>query len=476
MTHEVFPQDEAARTLERQKAALLADGVPSVASRRDRLARLLAMTVEGRERIVEAIRADSDGQRSPREIAMMDLLSTVTALKHARARVRRWMRPERRQSLFPFGLFGASSRVEHVPKGVVGVVSPWNVPYGLAVGPAIGAIAAGNRVMLKPSEHTPATSQLLRDLVARYFDEAEVAVVTGGPEVAAAFTRLPFDHLVFTGSTAIGRHVLGAAADNLVPTTLELGGKSPVILGTSAAMDKAVDAIVLGKMLNAGQVCIAPDYVLVPRELEQAFVLRAAEAARRLFPDPAGNPDYSAIISAAKHERLAAIVADARAKGARVTVVGEEGAPTVSRRMPLHILQGVDDTMRAMREEVFGPILPVIGVESVRDAIGFVNARETPLALYYFGADAAEKDEVVARTRSGGVTINDTHHHILQEDLPFGGVGHSGMGYYHGHAGFLEFSHRRAVFEQARVDLTAMVGLKPPYTAKFDRFLRMKIR
>ncbi len=276
----------------------------------------------------------------------------------------------------------------HSPKGTVGIVSPWNVPFGLAIAPATGAVAAGNRIMLKPSELAPATADLLKELVEARFDADEFAVLTGGPERRRAFTRLPFDHLVFTGSTATGRRVLAAAAENLVPVTLELGGKSPAIVGASADRASVLRSLVLGKMLNAGQVCIAPDYVLVPAGTEDAFVAAAAAAARDLFPDLAANPDYGAIIDDAKHARLAALVADAAAKGARVTVAG--AAASATRRMPLHLLQDVDDTMLAMREEIFGPILPVIGYASFDEALAFVNARDTPLALYYFGSDAAE--------------------------------------------------------------------------------------
>ena len=386
MTLAAFPQDSAppeamAATLDRQKASCLADGGGSAKDRRDRLGRLLALTLANKGRIVDAIRADSDGQRSPREVALIDLVASVTALKHARGRVARWMRPERRGTNFPFGAFGARSRVVFGPKGVVGIVSPWNVPYALAICPAACAIAAGNRVMLKPSESTPATSRLLQELIGASFDETEIAVVTGGPDVGAAFAALPFDHLVFTGSTAVGRRVLGAAAANLVPTTLELGGKSPVILGASANLDKAVGAIVYGKMLNGGQTCITPDYALVPRQLEDAFVAAAVEAARRLFPEAADNSDYTGIIDQPRFDRLEHLVADARAKGARVTMVADAAARATSRRLPLHILQGVDDTMLVMQEEVFGPLLPVIGTASTREAIAFVNARPTPLAL-----------------------------------------------------------------------------------------------
>ncbi len=458
--------------LDEQRHRARGEGCDSEAVRRDRLQRLLAMTLTSQARIVAAVQADYAGMRSPREVAIMDLVPSVSGLKHALKHLARWMRPERRRPNFPFGLMGASAQVVRSPKGTVGIVSPWNVPFGLAIAPTTGAMAAGNRIMLKPSELAPATADLLKELVEARFDADEFAVFTGGPELAASFTRLPFDHLVFTGSTATGRRVLAAAAENLVPVTLELGGKSPAIVGASADRARVLRSLVLGKMLNAGQVCIAPDYVLVPGGTEDAFVAAAAAVARDLFPDLAANPDYGAIIDDAKHARLEALVADAAAKGARVTVAGA----SATRRMPLHLLQDVDDTMLAMREEIFGPLLPVIGYASFDEALTFVNARDTPLALYYFGSDAAEQAAVVARTRSGGVTINDTHHHNLQDDLPFGGAGASGMGRYHGRDGFLEFSHSRSIYRQTRIDIMGQVGFRPPYGEKFDRFLRSRLR
>ncbi len=473
MDQAVTFSDAMRAVLDEQRSRFREEAPASLALRRDRLKRLLAMTRAAQDRIVAAVRADYADMRSSREVTIMDLVPSVSGLKHALNRLPGWMRPERRRPNFPFGLMGAKARVVHSPKGTVGIVSPWNVPYGLAIAPATGAFAAGNRIMLKPSELAPATADLLKQLAEAYFDRSELAVFTGGPDVAAAFTRLAFDHLVFTGSTATGRRVMAAAAENLVPVTLELGGKSPALIGASADPAKVLASLVLGKMLNGGQVCIAPDYVLVPRGREDSFVAAAAAKANELFPTLPGNADYGAIIDDTKHARLKALVADAVAKGARVTLAGEAGA---TRRMPLHLLQGVDDTMGVMQEEIFGPILPVIGYASFEEALAFLNARAAPLALYYFGSDAGEKAAVVARTRSGGVTINDTHHHQLQDDLPFGGVGSSGMGRYHGRDGFLEFSHARAIYEQTTIDIMGRIGFKPPYGAVFDRFLRSRMR
>lgn len=472
----VIEPDAMSSTLVDQRAAFVAEGAAPAKVRRERLDRLLAMTLDNKDRIIEAIRTDYGGHRSVREIAVVDILGKVKSIKHARKSLERWMRPERRAPNFPFGLLGARASVVQTPKGVVGIVGPWNAPYTLTIGPAAAAIAAGNRVMIKTSEFTEATGALIHQLAAKYFDPLEIAVFSGGPEVGAAFTRLKFDHLFFTGNARIGREVAAAAAANLVPVTLELGGKSPVIVGESANLARACEKIVFGKMVNAGQICIAPDYVLVPRRLEAAFVKECISAARRLFPNPTSNVDYTQIISKPRFERLQALVRDARQSGATVTVA-DEAQPTIgSLRMPLHIVQNAGKDTTSMREEIFGPVMPVMPYDTLEEAVAFVNAGPEPLALYYFGHDAAEKSFVLAHTRSGGVTFNDTHQHYLQEELPFGGVGTSGSGSYHGHAGFLEFSHPRAVFDQTSVDVFKLIGLRPPYGKRLDRFLASEIK
>ena len=463
-------------TLARQRSAFVAEGTASAKVRRERLDRLLAMTLDNKDRIVDAIRSDYGGERSPREIAVVDILGKVNSIKHARKYLNSWMRPERRTPNFPFGLLGARASVLQTPKGVVGIVSPWNAPYTLTIGPAVAAIAAGNRVMIKTSEFTEATGELIHQLANKYFDELEMAVFSGGAEVAAAFTSLKFDHLFFTGNGRVGREVAIAAAANLVPVTLELGGKSPVIVGQSADLAKACEKIVFGKMVNAGQICIAPDYILVPRKLETVFVDECISAARRLFPKPSTNKDYTPILSKPRFQRLQALVKEATQAGAKVTVVDETHPSIGSLRMPLHIVQRTNKDMLAMREEIFGPIMPVLPYDTLEDAVALINAGPEPLALYYFGSDAAEKSYVLAHTRSGGVTFNDTHQHYLQEELPFGGVGNSGSGSYHGHAGFLEFSHSRAIFDQTSVDVFKMIGLKPPYGKRLDRFLASQIK
>ena len=476
MTHDMATHDEMGATLAKQRAAFVAEGTATAKVRRDRLDRLLVMTLDNKDRIIEAIRRDYGGQRSAREIQVVDIMGKVNSIKHARKNLERWMRPQRRPANFPFGLLGARASVVQTPKGVIGIVSPWNAPYTLAIGPAAAAIAAGNRVMLKTSEFAEATGALIHELVSKSFDTLEFAVFSGGSDVGAAFTKLRFDHLFFTGNGRIGREVAVAAAANLVPVTLELGGKSPVIVGRSANLARACEKIVFGKMVNAGQICIAPDYVLVPKELETAFVEGCVAAARRLFPKPTANVDYTPIISKPRFDRLQGIVDDAKQSGATVTVVDDPHPSAGSLRMPLHLLQKAGADSIAMREEIFGPILPVLPYDTLEDAVATINAGSEPLALYYFGNDAAEKSTVLAHTRSGGVTFNDTHQHYLQEELPFGGVGTSGSGSYHGHAGFLEFSHPRAVFDQTSVDVFKIIGLKPPYGKRLDKFLASQIK
>jgi coniferyl-aldehyde dehydrogenase len=341
------------------------------------------------------------------------------------------------------------------------------------------ALAAGNRAMIKQSEYAEETSALLAQLMPRYFAEDEVTVCTGGPDVGQAFCGLPFDHLLFTGATSIGRHVLHAAADNLVPVTLELGGKSPVILGRSADIARAAQRIALGKMMNAGQICLAPDYVLVPRELEDRMVDAIQRSVSAMYPMLLGNDDYTSIINARHRDRISALIDDAKAKGAmaiEVNPADEDFAASNGHKLPLTILCHVTDDMKVMQDEIFGPVLPVKGYDTIDEAIDYVNAHDHPLGLYYFGNDAAECEAVLGRTTSGGVTVNDVIFHISMDDLPFGGVGASGMGSYHGVEGFRTFSHARAVYSQPRWNIAAIAGLRPPYGKAARLMLGLHVR
>ena len=461
-----------------QRAAFAAELPVTLAVRKDRLKRAAAMIRDHAERFCEALSEDF-GHRSRDQSMLTDIAGSIGPINHALKHLERWARPERRAVQFPLGLLGARAWVEYQPKGVVGVIAPWNFPVTLVMGPVAGAFAAGNRAMVKTSEFTPATAALFEAVVGEYFAADELAFVSGGPEVGKAFASLPFDHLLFTGATGIGRHILHAAADTLTPVTLELGGKSPAIIGHGADMARATERIALGKMLNAGQICLAPDYLLVPAEREQAAVDGLKAAASAMYPTLLANPDYTAVINDRHHRRLTEWLDDARDKGAQIEIVnpaGEDFATSNSRKMPLHIVRNATDDMTVMQEEIFGPILPVVPYDGIDAAIARINRGPRPLGLYHFGSDGAERRRVLDRTISGGVTLDDVVFHVSMEDLPFGGVGPSGMGSYHGIDGFRTFSHAKAVFRQARIDVAKLAGLKPPYGKALAASVRRQMR
>ncbi len=438
-----------------------------LALRRDRLQRMQRLLDEHGPALALAVQADF-GVRSPQLTEIADLLTLRLMLTGTLKHLARWMKPVRVRT--PIYLQPSRAFLQRQPLGVVGVISPWNYPVQLALGPVITALAAGNRVMLKPSELTPQTSALMAELIGQAYVADEVCVVQGDGGVAAAFAALPFDHLFFTGSTAVGRKVAEAAAANLTPTTLELGGKSPCIVDVSCDLDAAAIKIAHGKLLNAGQTCIAPDYVLVPQGREAAFGEAFTRAVAKLFPTIAGNPDYASIISPRHHERLQALLAQAEAGGARLQVVNPgNSAATASRQMaPVLVFDTAADA-KLLSEEIFGPVLPVLAYATIDEAIGYINARPRPLALYWFGTDTAARDDVLARTVSGGVTVNETLMHVAHENLPFGGVGESGWGSYHGEAGFLRLTQQKPVLVQstwARGDL-----FYPPYGHRFDQIM-----
>jgi coniferyl-aldehyde dehydrogenase len=376
------------------------------------------------------------------------------------------MRPERRGTTMVF--FPGSNRVVYQPLGVVGIVAPWNYPVSLALAPLATAIAAGNRVMLKPSEFTPATTALLATMLGELYDEDQVAVVTGDAKIGAEFTKLKFDHILFTGSTPVGRHVMRAASENLVPVTLELGGKSPVFVERGTSLADAAYRIAHGKLANGGQTCVAPDYALVPEEDVEAFTAAFTQAVDRLYPDIAANPDYTWIINDHHFARLTGLASDAVAKGARMIEIGAKPAnsSSQSRLFLPKLLLGVTDAMEVMHEEIFGPILPIVTYRELDEAIAYVNARPRPLALYVFGPDGPGRQRVLERTTSGNVTVNDTLMHYVQDDLPFGGVGASGMGAYHGPEGFKTLSHAKGIYTQARFNVAE--GVRPPFGRIFD--------
>lgn len=457
--------------LERQKAAALQDMTPSHATRDDRLRRLGAMLDRDGARFADAIAADF-GTRHPIVTRLGDQLAAHGGVRHARAHLKRWMKPRRVAT----GLTSRPGRSYILPQplGVVGIIAPWNYPLLLAVSPLTGALAAGNRAMLKPSELAPRFADTIKSSIADFFAEDEVAVVTGDAEVGKTFAGLPFDHLVFTGSTAVGRLVAEAAARNLTPVTLELGGKSPTIVDASADLAVAAERIAWGKLFNAGQTCLAPDYALVPRGKLESFLEALKTAVARQYPTIVQNPDYTSIISARHFRRLEGLVEDARAQGARVVALTQGEGDAAVRRLAPTALVDVSDAMEIMREEIFGPLLPIVPYDTLDEAIAYINARPRPLGLYWFGEDAVAREKVLATTISGGAVVNDTMLHCLQENLPFGGVGPSGTGQYHGEYGFRQFTKDRAVFVQSRYAGNKM--LYPPFTPMKARLAKLLLR
>jgi len=433
---------------------------PDLAARQADLDKLKRLLIDNKEAFVEALSEDF-GNRSRHETLIAEIFATISGISHTRKNLRRWMRPRSRPVSWVFK--PGRARIQYQPLGVVGVISPWNYPVFLAFEPLAAALAAGNRVMLKPSENTPRTTALVMKLLAETFDEEQVCVVDGGPDVAEAFSKLPFDHILFTGSTQVGRYVMRAASENLTPVTLELGGKSPAIISEGYPIEKAIEKILIGKLLNVGQTCIAPDYLLVPAGAVDDVTAAISKIVARYYPALEANGDYSSIINQRQFDRIKGLVDDARDKGAVVMEVNpaEETFDPAGRKMPPTVLLAVDDSMRVMNEEIFGPLLPVVPYQTLDEAIRYVNDRPRPLALYYFDDNKKNVEKVLSETISGGVTINDTVLHVAQVDLPFGGVGPSGMGHYHGFEGFETFSKKKPVFFQARRNGSAM--LYPPY-------------
>ncbi|UTW06182.1 coniferyl aldehyde dehydrogenase [Pseudomonas benzenivorans] len=442
-------------TFARQRQAFQEHPMPSAEQRTQWLKALREALVAHQDALIQAISEDF-GNRSADETLLAELMPSLHGIHYAAKRLKKWMKPSRRRVGLQF--MPASAQVVYQPLGVVGVIAPWNYPLFLAIGPLVGALAAGNRVMIKMSESTPSTSQLLKELLAEVFPEDLVSVVLGEAEVGMAFSRLPFDHLLFTGATSVGRHVMRAAADNLTPVTLELGGKSPAIVSADVPLRDAAERIAFGKTLNAGQTCVAPDYVLVPRDRVEGFVEAYRSAVTGFYPQLKDNPDYTAIVNERQQQRLNGYLEDARSQGATVIPLHPEPQ---GRRMPHCLLLNVTDEMRVMQEEIFGPLLPVIPYERLDDALAYVNQRDRPLALYYFGYDKGEQQRVLHETHSGGVCLNDTLLHVAQDDLPFGGIGPSGMGHYHGHEGFLTFSKAKGVLIKQRFNAARLIY--PPY-------------
>ena len=471
-------KNDLLRILDIHKKAHLRDGPLSLEKRKEWIDRLINSIIEYQDRLPEAISKDFS-HRSETSSLLTDVASSITSLKIARDNIKQWMKPSKRKVSPPIlGLLGAKLRVEYQPLGTIGLISPWNFPVVLTFGPLGSIFAAGNRVMIKPSEFTPRTSDLMKQMFEDNFTEEEVAVVTGGPEVGADFSSLPFDHLLFTGATSVGKHVMRAASENLVPVTLELGGKSPVIVSDTSDVRTSSKRIIAGKTMNAGQICLAPDYVLIPENKLDQFISHVKETVTDLFPTIKDNDDYTSVINERHYSRLTSYIDEAKEKGCEIIEINpanEDFEQQEHYKIPPTLLINPDDNLKVMQEEIFGPILPVKTYEKFEETIDYVNKKDRPLGLYYFGSNNDELNTVIEKTTSGGVTVNDVIFHVAQDNAPFGGVGPSGMGSYHGEEGFKNFSHAKTVFTQTKLDSVISV-FRPPYGSKAKKALKAQIK
>ncbi|MCX2980350.1 coniferyl aldehyde dehydrogenase [Halieaceae bacterium IMCC14734] len=462
--------------LQRLRQAQRDDGFPNAAVRKDRLQRCIDLLVDHQDALVAALDKDYGG-RSPYLSKMSEVMQPIGHLKHAIKHVDKWMKPEKRKAMFPMGLLGGKARIEYQPKGVVGIMSPWNFPLAMIFHPLSNALAAGNRVMIKPSEFNPVTAALVADLFSKYFSADEIVVVTGGPEMGGAFSALPLDHILFTGASSIGKKVMEAASRNLTPVTLELGGKSPTIVAADVDITKAAAKIITGKTMNSGQVCLSPDYTFVPEASLDSFIAAATDTFTELYPTVSGNGDYAAMINLRHYERMVSYIEEARAAGVQVVALSEDVYTPDEQRIPVHLVINPGDELKVSQDEIFGPLMIVRTYRELSECVNYINDRPHPLGLYFFGDNPQEQDYVLKNTLSGGVTINDVIFHIANIDLPFGGVGNSGLGNYQGREGFKTFSHARSVYKQGWVDLGKLGGTNPPYAAgKLDKLLAGQIK
>lgn len=466
-------------TLQAQRDSYIAEGYVSAETRIDRIDRAIDILVTHAEAISAAM--NDDFSCRPRQTNLMtDVTGSIECLKHSKKHLKNWMKSEKRPTMFPLNLLGARSQISYQPKGVVGVIAPWNFPFGMVFEPLAGVLAAGNRAMIKPSEFTPATSSIMAEIIGSAFDPSELAVFTGGPEVGQAFSTLPFDHLIFTGATSVARHIMSATADNLVPVTLELGGKSPVIITRSADIGEAVQRIMVGKMLNAGQVCIAPDYLMVPEEALEQVIEKATKIVGDMYPKILDNKDYTAMVNDRHYQRISANLADAEKRAIPTVTINpadEDFTKNPSQKIAPTLIINPDDEAMCMQDEIFGPILPIKTYKNFEETISYINNRPRPLAAYFFGKDKAEEERFLTGTTSGGVSINDVMFHMLQKDLPFGGIGPSGMGAYHGIEGFKTFSHAKGIYRQPnRIPFAKLAGFMPPYGDASEKTIRQKVK
>lgn len=467
--------NEMQRVLEAQKKFFIEEGSPSIKLRIDRLNRLKTLIIDNRYEFVDALNEDY-GSRSNNISLLSDAYGIIPDINNAIKNIKKWTKIDKRSSNFPFGLFGAKSYVKYEPLGTVGMISPWNFPVNLSFKPLAAIFAAGNQVMHKPSELTPITASLIKDLCDKAYDENEFATFLGGPETGEAFTKLNFDHLLYTGSGAIGKQVMKSASQNLVPVTLELGGKSPVIIGNSADIKVSAKRIMFGKTLNAGQICLAPDYVIVHKEKKDEFISEVENVINEYYPSMKDNDDYSSIINQRHFDRINSLIEDAREKGADINQINpsnEDFSQQQFFKIPPTIVTNTSDDMKIMNEEIFGPVLPVLEYENLNDALSTINSKDKPLGLYYFGSDTKEENTIMSNTSSGGVTINNVVGHIQQKDLPFGGVGPSGMGRYQSFDGFKNFSNPRSFYKDVGFKFDKLFeGIRPPYTKSIEKLLK----
>ena len=470
--------DNLNEVLEIQKKAHLRDGPLSVETRKDWIDRCIALLIKYQNEIAEAISEDF-GHRSTESSLLADVAGSIGSLKSAKENIKKWVKPEKRK-VTPsiLGLLGARLRLEYQPLGTVGVISPWNFPVTLTFGPLGSIFAAGNRAMIKPSEFTPKTSELMKKMFEEAFSQEEVAVFTGGPDLGEAFSSLPFDHLLFTGATSVAKHVMRAASENLVPVTLELGGKSPVIISKKSNFDVSVGRLMAGKTLNAGQICLAPDYVFIPKDKKEDFISQSKKVVTEMYPSLKENPDYTSVINQRHYDRLQGYIEEAKEKGFEVIEINpsnEDFNQQAHYKIPPTLIVDPDDSLSVMKEEIFGPILSVKTYENIEDTVDYINSKDRPLGLYYFGDDKEEMQNVLENTTSGGVTINDVVFHVGQDNAPFGGVGPSGTGSYHGVEGFKNFSHTKTIYTQSKFD--GLFGLfRPPFGVKSQSAIKSQIK
>ena len=470
--------DNLNEILEKQKKAHLTEGPLSVETRKEWIDRCIALLIKYQNEIAEAISEDF-GHRSTESSLLADVAGSIGSLKSAKENIKKWVKPEKRK-VTPsiLGLLGAKLRLEYQPLGTVGVISPWNFPVTLTFGPLGSIFAAGNRAMIKPSEFTPKTSELMKKMFEEAFSEEEVAVFTGGPDLGEAFSSLPFDHLLFTGATSIAKHVMRAASENLVPVTLELGGKSPVIISKKSNFEVSVNRVMAGKTMNAGQICLAPDYVFIPKDKKEEFISQSKKVVTGMYPSLKDNPDYTSVINQRHYDRLQGYVEEAKEKGFEVIEINpsnEDFSQQAYHKIPPTLIVDPDDSLSVMKEEIFGPILSVKTYDSIKDTVDYINSKDRPLGLYYFGDDKEEMQNVLENTTSGGVTINDVVFHVGQDNAPFGGVGPSGTGSYHGVEGFKNFSHTKTIYTQSKFD--GLFGLfRPPFGSKAKSAIKGQIK